>query len=223
MNFIKSLPLWEIAVIVLVILAAFFRFGMRGYDYFAYALFFIAVLSGILNFADSTAFGAGICPIDAMPDNLRAIEAAPDKIIFRNAAVRAHEHIGIIMPFFENLHQAASVTEGVEVHAGFDSHAEFFPKIFIAHFHLTDKGFPRRHQAIRLNIPAAHNLPFACLHQFFDSLEKFRLIGFHPLIKKGLIVIEYKIVKLLAEVCGNTEGGNSFCHPFFLLPKPNGV
>lgn len=44
MNLIKSLPLWVIAVGVLVLLSAFFKFCLRGYGYIAAMLLFFAAL-----------------------------------------------------------------------------------------------------------------------------------------------------------------------------------
>lgn len=41
---LKNIPLWEISVAVLTVLAAFFLFCMRGYTYIGYSLLFLALL-----------------------------------------------------------------------------------------------------------------------------------------------------------------------------------
>ena len=51
MNIFKHIPQWSIAPIILLLLAAFFKFMMRGYDYIAYTFVFFTVLLIIHHFA----------------------------------------------------------------------------------------------------------------------------------------------------------------------------
>ena len=51
MSFLRHMPVWGISTLVLAVLACFFKFCMRGYDYIAYALFFSAVLVVIAHIA----------------------------------------------------------------------------------------------------------------------------------------------------------------------------
>ena len=44
MKFLKKIPIWSIASAILLVLALFFRFALRGYAYIAYTLTFIAAL-----------------------------------------------------------------------------------------------------------------------------------------------------------------------------------
>lgn len=56
MSFIKALPHWVQWSGALFVLALFFRFAMRGYDYLAYALAFFAVLVVLHRFAGDGAW-----------------------------------------------------------------------------------------------------------------------------------------------------------------------
>ena len=51
MSFLKQIPHWLLADIILLILALFFKFAMRGYGYIAFALIYAAVLVTLCRFA----------------------------------------------------------------------------------------------------------------------------------------------------------------------------
>ena len=51
MNIFRHIPQWSAGPIVLLLIAAFFKFCMRGYDYMAYSFAFFAVLLIIRHFA----------------------------------------------------------------------------------------------------------------------------------------------------------------------------
>lgn len=51
MNVFKLIPNWAVSPAVLLIIAAFFKFLMRGYDYMAYSFAFLAALLFIRHFA----------------------------------------------------------------------------------------------------------------------------------------------------------------------------
>ena len=51
MNFLKHIPHWLVSPSALLIVAAFFKFCMRGYDYMAYSFAFLAALLIIRHFA----------------------------------------------------------------------------------------------------------------------------------------------------------------------------
>ena len=53
MSWLKSIPHWAICPLILFLLALFFKFAMRGYDYIGYSLTFFAILSIVLRFAPS--------------------------------------------------------------------------------------------------------------------------------------------------------------------------
>ena len=44
MSFLKQMPHWLLADIILLVLALFFKFAMRGYGYIAFALTYAAAL-----------------------------------------------------------------------------------------------------------------------------------------------------------------------------------
>ena len=48
MSFLKQMPHWLLADIILLILALFFKFAMRGYGYIAFALIYAAALVTLL-------------------------------------------------------------------------------------------------------------------------------------------------------------------------------
>ena len=51
MSFLKQMPHWLLADIILLILALFFKFAMRGYGYIAFALIYAAALVTLCRFA----------------------------------------------------------------------------------------------------------------------------------------------------------------------------
>ena len=51
MSFLKQMPHWLLADIILFILALFFKFAMRGYGYIAFALIYAAALVTLCRFA----------------------------------------------------------------------------------------------------------------------------------------------------------------------------
>jgi hypothetical protein len=59
---------------------------------------------------------------------------------------------------------------------------------------MPDKCFSGRHIAIRLKIPATHDMPLALLDQFLDFFEQRRLIFLDPHIKYSFVVVEYIVV-----------------------------
>ena len=53
MSFLKQMPHWLLADIILLILALFFKFAMRGYGYIAFALIYAAALVTLCRFLQS--------------------------------------------------------------------------------------------------------------------------------------------------------------------------
>ena len=51
MTLLKSIPHWAFTPLIFLILALFFRFALRGYDYIAYSFTFFAILYVVMRFA----------------------------------------------------------------------------------------------------------------------------------------------------------------------------
>ena len=60
MSFLKQMPHWLLADIILLILALFFKFAMRGYGYIAFALIYAAALVTLCRFAPDALWKAAV-------------------------------------------------------------------------------------------------------------------------------------------------------------------
>lgn len=60
MSFIRHLPHWLLADIIILLLAAFFKFAMRGYDYIAYTLVFAMLLITLHHYASDALWRAAV-------------------------------------------------------------------------------------------------------------------------------------------------------------------
>ncbi|MDY3859267.1 MAG: YdcF family protein [Candidatus Limivicinus sp.] len=60
MSFIRHLPHWLLADIIILVLAAFFKFAMRGYDYIAYTLVFAMLLITLHHYASDALWRAAV-------------------------------------------------------------------------------------------------------------------------------------------------------------------
>src|SRR5699024_4269028 len=76
------------------------------------------------------------------------------------------------------------------------------------------------HNDIRLQIPAAHNTPFALLDKPLYPFEKLRFIFHYPFVKYRLVVIKHKAVIFLAKISRDPESRNGLCHSLASLPEP---
>ena len=60
MSFLKQMPHWLLADIILLILALFFKFAMRGYGYISFSLIYAAVLVTLCRFAPDALWKAAV-------------------------------------------------------------------------------------------------------------------------------------------------------------------
>lgn len=60
MSFLKQMPHWLLADIILLVLALFFKFAMRGYGYIAFALIYAAALVTLCRFAPDALWKAAV-------------------------------------------------------------------------------------------------------------------------------------------------------------------
>ena len=60
MSFLKQMPHWLLADIILLVLALFFKFAMRGYGYIAFALAYAAALVTLCRFAPDALWKAAV-------------------------------------------------------------------------------------------------------------------------------------------------------------------
>ena len=113
--------------------------------------------------------------------------------------------------------------EGVEVHGGPGRNPELLGKIAPALQYLAHERLPAWHVAIGLEIPAAHDMPFALFDQVLNSFEQGRFEFLDPLVQNYFVVVENKTLILLAQFGGDPEGRNRFGGTFLPLPEPNRV
>ena len=115
------------------------------------------------------------------------------------------------------------MTEGVKIDGRLWRHAKFFPEIFLTGTDLADEGLAGRHVAVRLQVPAPHDVPFSGLHQFLNPLKQRQIVLLNPLIEQSLVVIENKTVVILAEICRRMEGGEGRGNALLHVPEPDRV
>ena len=113
--------------------------------------------------------------------------------------------------------------EGVEVHGGPGCDPKLFGKIAPPQQYLAHERLTARHIAIGLEIPAAHNMPFAFFDQLLNPFEQGRFEFLDPLVEDYFVVVKNKTLILLAQFGGYPESRNRFGSAFLPLPKPNRV
>ncbi len=103
-----------------------------------------------------------------------AVIPFPDELLIHPVLLkfeRTHENIGVLPAFLENLNQASAMAEGIEVRRDIRKAAELIQEVLLAILKLAHDGFAAGKHAIRLQIPASADVPFAFLHGFLDILE----------------------------------------------------
>ena len=115
------------------------------------------------------------------------------------------------------------MTEGIKIYCRFRLYAEFIKEIIFSRENLAHKALARGEIAIGLEIPAAHDMPFALAYKLLYAGEKMRVVFLYPFIKHGFIMAENKPVIIIAEICGNTEGGKRLGYALLYFPEPYGV
>jgi hypothetical protein len=115
------------------------------------------------------------------------------------------------------------MAEGIEVDRRARFNTEFLEEISLAHQGLADEGFASRQVAVRLYVPAAHDVPPALLHQSLDTAEQGGLVLLHPLVKNRLVVTKDELLELLTEPGGRAEGGERLSQAFLPHPQPDRV
>ena len=163
--------------------------------------------------------------VRAVDGNLRPVESLPDKVVLLESVglPAAVDDIAVEARLAENLHQDARMAEGVEVDGGRGAQAELLGKIFPPGQDVADKGFSRRHVAVGLKIPAAHNAPAAGLHQALDVGKEGGVVLLHPGVEKGLIMIEDEVGILVQNLHRRAEGREGFGTALLPPPEPDGV
>ena len=97
------------------------------------------------------------------------------------------------------------MSEGVKIHRRCRLNSEILIEIFLSDKYLTDKAFAAGHIAVRLKIPAAHNMPLSLTYKLLYPFKKRRRKLADILIQGHLVVAEY-VVKFICEVGGGTKG-----------------
>ncbi len=162
----------------------------------------------------------------APAENLGAVVADPDEGIIGQGAVARRwtaEEVAGVAALRQDLDQPARVPEGVEVDRGGRARPKLLGKIAAADQDLAHERLARRHVAIGLQVPAAHDVPFSFFDQALDAGKEFGFIFFDPLIEDDFVVVENEAGELLAQVCGGAEGGEHGGRALFPFPQPDRV
>lgn len=77
--------------------------------------------------------------------------------------------------------------------------------------------------AVRLEIPAAHDVPPSLFDELLNAPEKRGIIFLHPFVKHRFVVAENETLVILAEIRRDAESGKRLRHTLLDLPKPDGV
>jgi hypothetical protein len=109
------------------------------------------------------------------------------------------------------------VAEGVHIYDYVGGRVKFLLKILAADGYLTDEGLATRHEAIGLEIPTAHNVPFALFYKPLNAGKKVGRILFYRFVQERFVMAEY-IVKLIGKVSGGSEG--RYRGGYALVPRP---
>ncbi len=112
--------------------------------------------------------------------------------------------------------------EGVEVDGCRGDGIEFLFEISAPEQRLAHEGFARRHVAVRLEVPTAHDAPLAGGDQLLDAREEGRLELLHPAVEDGLVVAE-DVIELVAEVGGAAECAEGRGDALLPFPLPDRV
>ncbi|MNC23704.1 hypothetical protein D3C75_717360 [compost metagenome] len=134
----------------------------------------------LVGFAERRLVGVG----DFMRHHAAAGKTFPNEILpwQSDVLIRAHKDVRVVTRLLHNLHQPPAVAEGIEIDCRRRPYAELFAEITPARQHLACERFARRHVAVRLQIPAAHDMPSALPHQPLDAGEQRRFVFLDPLI-----------------------------------------
>ena len=84
---------------------------------------------------------------------------------------------------------------------------KFVQEIVMPMQDLSYKGFPGGHIAVRLQIPAAHDVPFPLGDQLPYPVKKFRVVLFYIFVEKRFVVIENKTLVRITKIGGCSERG----------------
>ena len=104
---------------------------------------------------------------DASHHHPRPVESFPLEDVFREGTkgvVGTTDQIGVVAVFGENLNQSSTMPKRVKIDCCRRAHAELFLKIRLPALNLPAHRLSGRQVAIRLQIPAAHDLPAPRLH-----------------------------------------------------------
>ena len=88
---------------------------------------------------------------------------------------------------------------------------------------MSHEGLPGGHIAVRLQIPAAHDVPLPLGDQPPYSPKKHGIIFFDILIQKRFVVIEDKPPVLFTYLGGDTKSAQRLGRAFLPFPKPHGI
>ena len=150
-----------------------------------------------------------------------AVIARPDESVGGKGGVlgiRAAEQVGRIAAPGQDLDKSAGVAERIQVGGGLDVHAEPVPEIALPEEDLADERFAARHVAVRLEEPAAEDVPLLGLDETPDAVEQLGLVFLDPLVEEGFVVAEDVPVVRFAESGRGPERGQRFARPFRPFP-----
>ena len=194
----------------------------KGYTDFSVSIMGRFANNFIFCIAKSTAIEVFICCSGDF--YLTAILANPPEIPgqLHHIGVGTAANIAVIPAFFQNLNQTHRMTEAVKIDSSSRSCIKFFCKVFSTQPNLPHKGFPGGHIAVRLKIPATHNVPLSGFYLFLNAGKQLRVVFLNKFIENRFIMVKDKI-KFLTEQFRLMEGGNCLTIAFLPIPHPNRI
>ena len=136
---------------------------------------------------------------------------------------RTHIHIVRHAGFPKDFRDGAAVTEGVHIVAGMGGYAEFFLKVALGDQRMPGQAFPAGNVAVRLNPPAAHQLPAALLHPLLNLPEHFRFSLLDPFVIGPRRAGKHEIRVFIHPVQHRTEGGANLAEAVSPAPEPHRI
>jgi len=169
---------------------------------------------------------AGVVLRHAASDDVRTVEPDPDVSIGAEIAflcIRPAMQVSRVAGLAQDLDQSPGMAKGIEIHRDARLDSEFGLEVAAALKNLPHKRLTRRHIAVGLEIPPAHDVPFPGRDKAPDSLEEQRVVFFGPFIEQRLVVVEDEDIEFLAQISRSPEGGQCCRSAFLTFSQPHGV
>ena len=167
-----------------------------------------------------------LVPAPAVGHDPRAIVTDPLEQVGRQMNVvvaGSAEQVAVEAGLFQNLHKSARMAERIKVDRRGRLHTELFAEIRASGQNLAHKALAGRHIAVRLQVPAAHNMPLARTDKRADFFKQRRFVFLDPAVQQRFVVVENEAVEPLAQSRRDTERRERFGCAFLPLPLPDGI